>query len=290
MDMDNFKSNLSNNYFKNNSITVSTTKAKEVLQELKSILEYDEDENKDENSISLYDILKVMREKTEEEILLDRKLKKTIYDAYYSKMSLADIVLADIEKDYENGELIIRGARIKGTFIKQNGDLILKSNNYYPFQDILYKCGDAISKRYDEFMENTSFYRDRMTMTNVRSTNSSFRINSDDEFLSFGDGMVFELKTTIEGKREYMLDCNSYNLASFFEDNEYELFNKIFVKIDDCPKWSRKDLYKIRKRQLKRQQELEQKKMERQQELERKEMKKQKRLALVKKLNPFRKK
>lgn len=275
MDMDNFKSNLSNNYFKNNSITVSTTKAKEVLQELKSILEYDEDENKDENSISLYDILKVMREKTEEEILLDRKLKKTIYDAYYPKMSLADIVLADIEKDYENGELIIRGA----TFIKQNGDLILKSNNYYPFQDILYKCGDAISKRYDEFMENTSFYRDRMTMTNVRSTNSSFRINSDDEFLSFGDGMVFELKTTIEGKREYMLDCNSYNLASFFEDNEYELFNKIFVKIDDCPKWSRKDLYKIRKRQLKRQQEL-----------ERKEMKKQKRLALVKKLNPFRKK
>ena len=103
MDMDNFKSNLSNNYFKNNSITVSTTKAKEVLQELKSILEYDEDENKDENSISLYDVLKVMREKTEEETLLDIKLKKTIYDAYYPKMSLADIVLADIEKDYENG-------------------------------------------------------------------------------------------------------------------------------------------------------------------------------------------
>lgn len=285
MDMDNFKSNLSNNYFKNNSITVSTTKVKEVLQELKSILEYDEDENKDENSISLYDVLKVMREKTEEEILLDRKLEKTIREAYYPEKFYLDIV-----KDYKNGVLIIRGDFIKGTFIKQNGDLILKSNDYYPLQDILYKCGDAISKRYDEFMENTSFYRDRMTMTNVRSTNSSFRINSDDEFLSFGDGIVFELKTTIEGKRKYMLDCNSYNLASFFEDNEYELFNKIFVKIDDCPKWSRKDLYKIRKRQLKRQQELERKKMERQQELERKEMKKQKRLALVKKLNPFRKK
>lgn len=285
MDMDNFKSNLSNNYFKNNSITVSTTKVKEVLQELKSILEYDEDENKDENSISLYDVLKVMREKTEEEILLDRKLEKIIREAYYPEKFYLDIV-----KDYKNGVLIIRGDLIKGTFIKQNGDLILKSNDYYPLQDILYKCGDAISKRYDEFMENTSFYRDRMTMTNVRSTNSSFRINSDDEFLSFGDGMVFELKTTIEGKREYMLDCNSYNLASFFEDNEYELFNKIFVKIDDCPKWSRKDLYKIRKRQLKRQQELERKRMERQQELERKEMKKQKRLALVKKLNPFRKK
>ena len=285
MDMDNFKSNLSNNYFKNNSITVSTTKVKEVLQELKSILEYDEDENKDENSISLYDVLKVMREKTEEEILLDRKLEKIIREAYYPEKFYLDIV-----KDYKNGVLIIRGDLIKGTFIKQNGDLILKSNDYYPLQDILYKCGDAISKRYDEFMENTSFYRDRMTMTNVRSTNSSFRINSDDEFLSFGDGMVFELKTTIEGKREYMLDCNSYNLASFFEDNEYELFNKIFVKIDYCPKWSRKDLYKIRKRQLKRQQELERKRMERQQELERKEMKKQKRLALVKKLNPFRKK
>ena len=44
--------------------------------------------------------------------------------------------------------------------------------------DILGKCGDKISERYDKFIEDIGFYRDYMK--NIKSINSNFTINSDE--------------------------------------------------------------------------------------------------------------
>ena len=49
---------------------------------------------------------------------------------------------------------------------------------------------------------------------------------------------------------QYEWRTNSYIIASTISESEHEIFKKVFVKIEDCPEWSRDDLYKIRKNQL----------------------------------------
>ncbi len=73
-----------------------------------------------------------------------------------------------------------------------------------------------------------------------------------------------------------------------------KFLKKLFVRIDDCPYWSRESLYEIRKKQLdeEKQKLLEEKMAEEQELLERKkeEEKYQKRLNLRRKIFPFLKK
>ena len=38
------------------------------------------------------------------------------------------------------------------------------------------------------------------------------------------------------------------DVTKYWKENE--IFKKLFVRIDDCPDWSRESLYKIRKKQL----------------------------------------
>ena len=79
------------------------------------------------------------------------------------------------------------------------------------------------------------------------------------------------------------MKCNSSIVNEAFKNNEDEIFKRIFVRIEDCPEWSKKMLYEIRKNQL-----LEEQKIEDEEKY--KEMRKQKRLELKRKLFPFLKK
>ena len=115
-------------------------------------------------------------------------------------------------------------------------------------------------------------------MPNINSINSNFKINSDEYMINVTHNDSFRLSAIIY-KDEYEYDCNSNNVTSICRDKEDEVFKRIFVRIDDCPEWTREILYTIRKKQL-----------EEQEKLEYKEMKKQKRLELTRKIFPFLKK
>lgn len=245
------------------------TSPKEILEELKLVLE--QGVNKDENSISIYNVINLIRNKYDECKSLDRNLYHRI-----SALTDLDYLFLDIDYDYENRYLIVSYHCNKMFFTKQNDDLILVKSEYYKAKDILGKCGKEISERYDKFIQDISFYRDYMN--NVQSTNSDFKINSDEYSIDIKYNNSFKL-SAITYKNEYQYDCNSNNVTSVCRDKEDEIFKRIFIKIDDCPEWTHKKLYAIRKEQL-----------EEQEKLEYKEMKKQKRLELVRRLNPFRKK
>ena len=64
---------------------------------------------------------------------------------------------------------------------------------------------------------------------------------------------------------EYRYDCNSSLILDILKDNEDLLFKKIFVRIEDCPEWTREALYNKRKHQLE-----EEKKKQKKLELKRK--------------------
>lgn len=241
---------------------------KEILEELKLVLE--QDRNKDKNSISVYDLLNLVRKKYDECKSCDRTLYHRISD-----LEDLDYLFLDIDYDGENRYLIVSYHCNDMFFTKQNDDLVLVKSEYYRGKDILGKCGEDISYRFDKFIKDISFYRDYMD--NVQSTNSNFKIDTDKYSIDIKYKNMFTLSARIFSD-EYRYDCNSNNVTSVCRDREDEIFKKIFIKIDDCPEWTREILYRVRKEQL-----------DEILKIEYKEMKKQKRLELVRKLNPFRK-
>ncbi len=242
---------------------------KEILEELKFVLEAER--NKDENSIAIYDVINLVRAKRKECQSSDR-------DLYYriSGLTGLDYLYLDIDYDSENRYLIVSYRCDRMFFTKQNDDLVLVKSECYKAKDILGKCGTEISERYDKFIQDISFYRDYMN--NVQSTNSNFKINSDEYSVDIKYNNSFTL-SAMTYENEYQYDCNSNNVTSICRNNEDEIFKRIFVNIEDCPEWTHEKLYAIRKEQLKEQEKIEYK-----------EMKKQKRLELIRKVNPFRRK
>lgn len=231
------------------------TSQKEMLEELKRVLE--DEICKDEYSVSIYDVLKLMRKKYDECKSLDRHLRWNID----SLTGLASLFF-DIDFDCENKYLIISYHCNGMYFTKKDGDLIIRKSEYYAAKNILGKCGDEISKRYDKFIEDISFYRDYIK--NVKSVNSSFIITSDKYEICISNSKEFKISAKIY-EDEYNYNCNSNNITSICRNNEDEIFKKIFIKIEDCPEWMRTKLFEIRHNQL-----IEEQKREKRLELKRK--------------------
>lgn len=89
----------------------------------------------------------------------------------------------------------------------------------------------------------------------------------------------FEL-SSVSYKNQYDYKCNSVSVLTALQGKEDEIFKKIFVRIDDCPEWSRQTLYQIRKEQLEKERKLEEEQLSR-------EMQRQKRLELKRKIFPW---
>lgn len=202
----------------------------------------------------------------------------------------ADIIIYSF--DYDSNELKIGFKYIgddydKITFIKKDGDLfITKSKSYYD-KKVLAVIGTELSQLYDDLIKYSDYKNDYIF--NVRPVNSKFLV----DITSSGVSIYTKLPTNIFTKEfnlkfpsyddEYKYDCNSTILIEAFWGNENEIFKRIFVKIEDCPKWSQETLYEIRQKQLVEEQKIEDK-------IKYKEMKKQKRLELTRRFFPFLKK
>ena len=59
----------------------------------------------------------------------------------------------------------------------------------------------------------------------------------------------FKLVSYSDSDNRYY-DCNSNNVISVIRGKEDELLKKIFIRIDDCPEWSKEPLYIIRQKRL----------------------------------------
>ena len=258
--------NLTNNVIKATETYDPVSSTKEILEELKKILE--QKKSKNEMYISIYDVINLVRKKYENEKRLDYYLHQNI-----KHQTGIDSLFLDTEFDFKNMELIISYHCNKMFLKKENGDLIITRSQYHKAKDILGKCGNEISKRYDKFIESIGFYQDYIN--DIKSINSGFIINSDKYRINLNFNNSFKLYANLYDKK-YEYDCNSNNVTSVCRNKEEELLKNIFVKIEDCPEWAHELLYKFRKEQL-----------EEQEKIEYKEMKKQKRLELIRKLNPF---
>lgn len=272
-------------YRKHKPITSRT----EILEEVKRVLTAPK--NRDNNCVSLYDVA----------VLMSQMYYKydSIKDNYESRIdsliaqefdSSANVVIYGF--DYDNKELSIGFNYVsdnyaKITFIKKDGDLYVSKSESWRDKEVLVAIGTELSQLYDQFIKFSEYKGE--SNYGVKPVNSNFFVNISPYGVciytkSMTNPLMQDFELTFPRyDNNYEYDCNSTTVISAFKGKENEIFKRIFVKIDDCPKWSQPMLYEIRQNQLAEEQKIEDK-------IKNKEKKKQKRLELTRKIFPFLKK
>ena len=223
--------------------------SKEVLEEITKL--FSKDKPKTADCISLYDVVKLYKDVEDK----TNNIEET-YQSYFKEESNFDILIQDF--DYEKKQLNIYlnfcNKYYNITLAKQNGDLYVVESETTFYRELLPSLGKALSELYDELMKFYDF--NQQCAWSIKPLNSNFSVDIDHHNINIHNGSLwdiadFELSFGIfDNKYEY--SCNSTSVATALQGKEDELFKKIFVKIDDCPEWSRQKLYQIRQKQLKK--------------------------------------
>lgn len=274
----------------------------QILQEIKRILT--SDENKDYDCISLYDVYKLIRKIYKEQIKKEDYYMDIIeknYEYYHTCdiYDMYDIYSLILTFDYDKDELEISADDKPITFSKNYGELYLKSDesNTSLGKELLMEFRDVLSAAYDELLIYKNIERDDSYVKPLDSMLSAYISSSVVRVYTryhVKNCYIDLVKCSDLGKKECFVFCNLHDISNIVCGQENEIFKKLFVRIDDCPYWSRESLYEIRKKQLgEEKQKLSEEKMAEEQELlerKKKEEKYQKRLNLRRKIFPFLKK
>lgn len=257
------------------------TNSAQILEEIDNIL--NQEKIKDTDCISLYDISKLIKSYSDNyEYIKDRYenyFDDVLYDEYYD----SSIIVYDF--DYKKSELTI-GFQYssdnydKIIFTKQNEDLFIVKSESIHSQEILEFIGNGLSEVYDELIKFKDFINERNYQ--IKPVNSNFILDitcygislytQKDTYYVFNK--EFEISYS-NYKNEYKYKCNSLSILNELKGKENEIFKRIFIKIDDCPNWTKQTLYETRQKQL-----------EEEKRLEEKQLKKQKILNLKRKFLP----
>ena len=276
------------------------TNKKEILKEIKKVLE--SDLCKDIDSVSLYNIFKVIKKEVDKLNNIKDEYKSIIKSSLREKYGReATCVIYDF--DYENNLLRLAfkeyswyNGYSEMQFSKDNNDLyIVKSENYLYGNDHFRELGDYLSKLYDELIKFKKMEKEFKYW--IDANNSNFKIDISKYGVSIkvnqpNDRLkdIFCLKHSTYNS-DYDYDCNSNEILSIMNGKEDELFKKIYVNIDKCPEWMQEELKNIRYNELIEEDRLEKEREERErlEELDRQleNRKKQKRLEFKRKIFPW---
>lgn len=264
-----------------------TSKA-EILEEVKSVLLAPK--IKDNDCISLYEVLKLLKKLYREYNGIERKYKSRFDFIVKRKFNESSSVVYH-DFDYKKNILHISFGKYISSdysdmyFSKKDGDLYgVKSESYCTEEVFSALCSD-LSEMFDELLKYSDYKDYDYIKSGIKLVNSNFNINiSNDGISLYVKNMDKDLDLFAPSyKSDYELKCNSSIIHEALNNKESELLKNIYVKISDCPVWSQDMLYKIRQSQLDEDQKIED-------EIKYKEIKRQKRLELRRKIFPFIKK
>ncbi|MCI9434595.1 MAG: hypothetical protein HFI86_04930 [Bacilli bacterium] len=226
-----------------------------IIEEINRLLVYKD--NKENNNVSLYEIVKLMKANLKK---YDKMIKS--YESYFSNFINSkyncncNVIIQGF--NYDKFELKISLLYLNDwlnvTFSKNDKILIIKESTNHKIKNILLELKTEIAKLYDEFFKYTEYFKQETY--NVRSVNSKFLINISRHRIS-----IFNKQKTNNLNKDfelylpsdtdfYNLNCSSNNILCSLQGKEKRIFQKVFVKIKDCPEWTHKKLYKIREKQL----------------------------------------
>lgn len=214
----------------------------------------------DNDCISLYSISTFLRNQFQDCLNVRKKYKKILESNLRKKFGLTIIVLIS-SLNYKTKELpigFVKGYKSnKSYYTKKNGKLELSkekdnSGSFY-FKD----HEDIISNLYDELLPFENFKNSNFYSENITPVNSNFKVNIYNYKID-----IFVPNNNTESALDYFkleafsfddnYNCDSIDkeLIKIFSKIEENYFKKVFVKIEDCPKWMQQELYTIRQEQL----------------------------------------
>ena len=301
--------------FQSDFVNVPPEDTKEILYELKKILETTKIKDDGQISIydeciSLYDVgLVRSKEYTKYEKTKETLKASLIHILRYKFGNNAKIIIYDF--NFNNKRLDIGFTNYGDytdcesiTFKKSNNNLYMEKDDTHYYGKIIFEeCYNLLSNAYDEFIkfndlctQNEShicMINSKLGVTIFESHIKIEKENPKNIFKPYFALLMFSNSITKK--------INSTDVQDIVKNNEFEIFKRAFVMIEDCPKWMQKELYEIRKNQIieekrmeeeiQKQKELELKHIEEQNKIQiEKQEKRQKRIQLVKKIIPFIKK
>jgi len=106
-----------------------------------------------------------------------------------------------------------------------------------------------VSDFYDEYEKYKSYAN--TDVTNINTVNSKFKAYIKNEVVGIcSDDGVFNIKALDYGIDTNNYRCENKEISRFLTGREHELYENIYVRIKDCPKWMQESLYKRRKEML----------------------------------------
>lgn len=243
------------------------------------------EKNMDEDCISIFDIAKLNKEFYDSYYDIKRNYNE-IFNNVLQNKSMSDIILYNFDPETE--ELEIGYNTIGYNYAKiclkkdENNKLFISQSDTANTTEVIKKLHNYLSRAYDDlakfkgFLEEgvyidsvnsklqvsinnfgTSAYIDvssnAMFNNRLKSENKKNSGNSDSEKKE-ATSREFELyKNNYDGSYSYHSCTSHEDYFDFLEGNEDDFFKNIYVRISDCPEWSQERLYKIRKKQLAKQ-------------------------------------
>lgn len=260
--------------------------SKEILEEVAEL--FTQEKTKDTDCISLYDITNLIKKFNNGYNHIRKRYEKHFENILSKKYYDSSIIIFDF--DYKKKQLKIgfsysyRSDYKKIVFTKQNDDLcVVESESPYS-QQLLTLIGKGLSELYDEIIKFSDF-KNQFSF-NKKALNSNFLVDISQHGVdiyvnSKSNRFSQDFKLSyLSYEKEYHYECNSTSVLTGLQGKEDKIFKSIFVKIDDCPEWSKQTLYKMRQKQLAEEKRLEEEQLY-------KEMKRQKRLELKRKFFPW---
>ena len=262
---------------------------KEILEEIKKA--FLNEQIKDSDNISLYDLASIIKTEYKKLEEIKKVNSEKLEEAYNIKTnSNRRILIHDF--DYKNYEMSIGVSFFSdwpNIYFKKNNDTLYVSKSETILSDKLFPVlFKELNSCYDEFMEYEYYYKQQCL---INAINSDFLININHYGVKILDKNSNFNLSSYAFSEEYDYQFDSDLIMDTLKENEDLLFKKLFVKIEDCPKWSREKLYKFRINQLEEERIYEEKQrileLQRQEDLrkiEEKRVRKEKILRPIKRL------
>lgn len=248
----------------------------DVIKELDRVIL--EGKNKDEDTISLYDVAHLVKDINNEyedtKNNYEDKLNSTLRDSLNSDSIIA---VHDIDFKEKKIKLSFREYSFMDfeeiTFSLEDDDIRILNTDSHNASLVFPSISKTLKDMYDDLEAFSNFKDYQNSSINKEAINTDFNVDISQYGVSlykidFNDKKYVELSSPSYSDK-YKLNANSGKLNKAFDGFEDEIFKNIYIKIEDCPKWSQAML-----------------KEQRQEELKKEEIK-AKVLGLAKKLYPF---
>lgn len=248
----------------------------DVIKELDRVIL--EGKNKDEDAISLYSVAHLVKDINNEyedtKNNYEDKLNSTVRESLNSDSIIA---VHDIDFKEKKIKLSFREYSFMDfeeiTFSLEEDDIRVLNTDGHNASLVFTSISNTLKDMYDDLEAFSNFKDYQNSSINKEAINTDFNVDISQYGVSlykidFNDKKYVEFSSPSYSDK-YKLNANSGKLNKAFDGFEDDIFKNIYIKIEDCPKWSQAML-----------------KEKRQDELKKEEIK-DKVLGLAKKLYPF---